>query len=147
MRNRIILNPRQPSPISFHIFSDTLGVKVSQRDLTPTLGLFEEYLEDTFKRFYIGCYYDVEWHQEVLEKYPSSPKYQKRKDDFKWITEVHKMLFFYAGDISIFYDDPCFYDFSYYFQTFLIKVHENHSPLIDVTQPNIQFTRVEKVDC
>jgi hypothetical protein len=82
MRNRIILNPRQPSPISFHIFSDKLGVQIGKRDLTPTLGLFREYLEDTFKRFYIGCYYDVEWHQEVLEKYPSSPKYQKIKDNF-----------------------------------------------------------------
>jgi hypothetical protein len=130
MKNRIILNPCQRSPVSFHIFSNQNGVQISNRDLTPTLGLFNEYLEETFHRFKIESYADVERHFEILEKYKSHSKYQKTKEDFEWVAEVYKMIFFYHADISIFIDEPCFDDFSYYFQTFLTKIIENHSQLI-----------------
>jgi hypothetical protein len=124
MRNRIILNPRQPSPISFNIFGDKNGVKVSDRKLTPTLGLFNEYLEETFHRFKIESYGDIKRHWEVIEKYQSHPKYPKIKEDFGWVAEVYKTIFIYHGEISIFVDEPCFKDFCYYFQSFLTKIIE-----------------------
>ncbi|MEY3867527.1 MAG: hypothetical protein RLZZ338_1418 [Cyanobacteriota bacterium] len=127
--NTIRLNPSHPSPISFNIFSQTLGVKVGNRKITPTLGLFNEYLEETFHRFKIENYDDIQRHWEVIEKYQSYPKYQQIKEDFGWVAEVHKMIFFYSADVSIFYDEPCFKDFSYYFQTFLTKVIEKHSQI------------------
>jgi hypothetical protein len=135
---RCLLNPVQPSPISFHIFSDKHGVKVSDRVSTPTLGLFQEYLEKSFAKFKIENYGDIQRHWEVIEKYQSHPKYHKIKEDFGWISEVYKILF-YQGDISIFIDEPCFKDFSDDFQSFLTKIIDNHSLLII---PDSQLIRV-----
>lgn len=136
--NWFALNPPQPSPVSFHIFSHQKGVKVGNRQNTPTLGLFNEYLEETFHRFKIESYADVERHFEILEKYKSHSKYEKTKEDFSWVAEVYKMLLYYQADVSIF-NEPGFDDFSYYFQTFLTKIIENHSPLI---LPDSQLIRV-----